>query len=176
MCMILAMPMILAIMVFPVPVWAESSVPEEEAQGESQLPLMIAQVQPESNAEGKVNDDADVLDDLEDFEEEEQALEEETVSIADPLQPWNRMWHHFNDKAYFWMFKPMAQGYSFVVPEGFRISFSNFYTNATAPVRIFNSLFQLKINYFFTEFGKVSHQYHDWICRHEGLCKGLFRD
>jgi phospholipid-binding lipoprotein MlaA len=152
--MILALPIILAMMVFPVSLWAESSVPQEEAQGESQLPLMVAQVQPETNAEEKVKDDADVVDDLEDFEEEEQVLEEESVSIADPLQPWNRMWHHFNDKTYFWMFKPMAQGYRFVVPEGFRISFSNFYTNATAPVRIFNSLFQLKINYFFTEFGR----------------------
>jgi phospholipid-binding lipoprotein MlaA len=150
---VVAMPIIIAMLVFLMPVWAESSVLQEEAQGESQLPLVITQVQLESNAEEKVNDD-DVLNDLEDFEEGEEASEEETVSMADPLQPWNRMWHHFNDKAYFWMFKPMAQGYSFVVPEGFRISFSNFYTNATAPVRIFNSLFQLKINYFFTEFGR----------------------
>ena len=45
---ILAMPIIIAMMVFPVSLWAESSVPQEEAQAESQLPLMIAQVQPES--------------------------------------------------------------------------------------------------------------------------------
>jgi phospholipid-binding lipoprotein MlaA len=151
--MILALPIILAMMVFPVSLWAESSVPQEEAQGESQLPLMIAQVQPGSGSE-EIDDDSIVFDDLVDFEEGEQSSEEESVSIADPLQPWNRMWHHFNDKAYFWMFKPMAQGYSFVIPEGFRISFSNFYTNATAPVRIFNSLFQLKIEYFFKEFAR----------------------
>ena len=150
---VVAMPIIIAMMVFLIPVWAESSVPQENVQGELQLPLMIAQVQLESGSEG-IEDDSIVSDDLEDFEEEEQVLEEESVSIADPLQPWNRMWHHFNDKTYFWMFKPIAQGYRFVVPEGFRISFSNFYTNATAPVRIFNSLFQLKINYFFTEFGR----------------------
>jgi phospholipid-binding lipoprotein MlaA len=150
---VVAMPIIIAMMVFLIPVWAESSVLQEEVQGESQPPLVITQVQLESGS-GKIEDDSIVSDDLEDFEEGEEASEEETVSMADPLQPWNRMWHHFNDKAYFWMFKPMAQGYSFVVPEGFRISFSNFYTNATAPVRIFNSLFQLKINYFFTEFGR----------------------
>ena len=101
---ILAMPIIIALMVFPVSLCAESTVPQEESQGESQLPLMIAQVQPESMKEETVNDDADVLDDLEDLEEGEEALEEETVSIADPLQPWNRMWYHFNDKVYFWMF------------------------------------------------------------------------
>jgi len=151
--MILAIPIIFAIMVFPVPVWAESSVPQEDVQGESQLPLVIAQVQPESGSE-KIDDDSIVIDDLEDLEEGEQALEDESVIIADPLQPWNRMWHHFNDKTYFWMFKPIAQGYRVVVPEGFRVSFSNFYTNATAPVRIFNSLFQLKIEYFFKEFAR----------------------
>jgi phospholipid-binding lipoprotein MlaA len=151
--MILAIPIIIAIMVFPVPVWAESSVPQEDVQGESQLPLVIAQVQPESGSE-KIDDDSIVIDDLEDLEEGEQALEDESVIIADPLQPWNRMWHHFNDKTYFWMFKPIAQGYRVVVPEGFRVSFSNFYTNATAPVRIFNSLFQLKIEYFFKEFAR----------------------
>jgi phospholipid-binding lipoprotein MlaA len=151
--MILAMPIIIAIMVFPVSLWAESSVPQEEAQGDSQLPLMIAQVQTESGSE-EIDDDSVVVDDLEDLEPGEEMSDEESVGIADPLQPWNRMWHHFNDKTYFWMFKPIAQGYRFVVPEGFRISFSNFYTNATAPVRIFNSLFQLKIEYFFKEFAR----------------------
>ena len=73
-----------------------------------------------------MKDDADVLDDLEDLEEGEEMSEEESVSIADPLQPWNRMWYHFNDKAYFWMFKPMAQGYRVVVPEGFRVSSATF--------------------------------------------------
>lgn len=149
----LAMPIIIALMVFPVPVWAESSVPQEDAEAQSQLPLIIAQVQPESGSE-EIDDDSVVFDDLEDLEEGEQVLEEESASIADPLQPWNRMWHHFNDKTYFWMFKPMAQGYRFVVPESFRISFSNIYTNATAPVRIFNSLFQLKIEYFLKEFAR----------------------
>jgi phospholipid-binding lipoprotein MlaA len=151
--MILAMPIIIAMMVFPVSLWAESSVPQEEAGAKSQLPLVVAQVQPESGSE-EIEDDSIVFDDLDDFEEGEEVPEEESASIADPLQPWNRMWHHFNDKAYFWMFKPMAQGYRIVVPEGFRISFSNFYTNATAPVRIFNSLFQLKIEYFFKEFAR----------------------
>ncbi len=150
---VVAMPIIIAIMVFLIPLRAESSVPQENAQGELQLPLVIAQVQPEAGSE-EIEVDSIVSDDLADFEEEERVLEEESVSIADPLQPWNRMWHHFNDKTYFWMFKPMAQGYRFVVPEGFRISFSNIYTNATAPVRIFNSLFQLKIEYFFKEFAR----------------------
>ena len=153
MCMILAMPIIIAMMVFPVSLWSESSVPQEEAEAKSQLPLMIAQTQTESGSE-EIDDDSVVVDNLEDLELGEEMSEEESVSIADPLQPWNRMWHHFNDKTYFWMFKPMAQGYRFVVPEGFRISFSNFYTNATAPVRIFNSLFQLKIEYFFKEFAR----------------------
>ena len=54
---VVAMPIIIAMMVFLVPVWAESSVPQEEAQGESQLPLMIAQVQLESGSE-EIEDDS----------------------------------------------------------------------------------------------------------------------
>jgi phospholipid-binding lipoprotein MlaA len=149
---ILAMPIIIALIIFPVFLYAESTVPQDEGQNDSQLPLTIVQAQPESSTEETVKDsDADVLVDLEDLEAGEEMSEEETVGIADPLQPWNRMWYHFNDKAYFWMFKPMAQGYRVVVPEGFRVCFRNFYTNATAPVRIFNNLFQLKIEYFFKE-------------------------
>jgi phospholipid-binding lipoprotein MlaA len=148
---ILAMPIIIfALMILPLSLCAESNVPQEEAQAESVFPVMIAQVQPESGSE-EIGDDSD---DLEDLEAGEEMSDEETVSIADPLQPWNRMWYHFNDKAYFWMFKPMAQGYRVVVPEGFRVCFSNFYTNATAPVRIFNNLFQLKFEYFFKEFAR----------------------
>ena len=38
MCAILAMPIIIAMMVFPVSLWAESSVPQEEAEGRVATP------------------------------------------------------------------------------------------------------------------------------------------
>ncbi len=71
--------------------------------------------------------------------------EEEPVRIADPIAPWNKAMYHFNDKLYFWALKPVAQGYSAVVPEDMRISFSNFFSNLTTPIRFVSSLLQLKV-------------------------------
>ncbi len=71
--------------------------------------------------------------------------EEETVQIADPLYVWNKGMYYFNDKFYFWLLKPVTQGYSAVFPEGVRLSISNFYQNITTPIRFVNNLLQLKI-------------------------------
>jgi phospholipid-binding lipoprotein MlaA len=150
------LPMIILIIFLAAPLWAQSISFREESQDGLQDPLVVAQTQYESVQQSTPEDGTEELFfDIDVMEEGEEVGEAGVVlSIADPIQPWNRMWHHFNDKLYFWMFKPMAQGYRAVVPEGFRVSFSNFYTNATAPVRIFNSLFQLKFIYFFTELGR----------------------
>jgi phospholipid-binding lipoprotein MlaA len=52
---------------------------------------------------------------------------------------------HFNDKLYFWGLKPAAQVYSHIVPEDFRIVFSNVYDNLWAPSRVVNNLLQLRL-------------------------------
>jgi phospholipid-binding lipoprotein MlaA len=70
--------------------------------------------------------------------------EEEAVEIADPLYVWNKGMYYFNDKFYFWLVKPVSQGYSAVVPEDMRISVSNFFYNITTPIRFVSSLLQLK--------------------------------
>ena len=67
------------------------------------------------------------------------------VEIADPLEPWNRMMFSFNDKAYFWVFEPIARGYARVVPEGGRVAVSNFFHNALVPVRVVNDVLQWKV-------------------------------
>lgn len=81
---------------------------------------------------------------------EETALEpeetaEEEVAIADPIEPWNRLMYHFNDKLYFWVMKPIAKGYNAVVPEPARISVRNFFNNIGMPIRFVNSVLQLKL-------------------------------
>jgi phospholipid-binding lipoprotein MlaA len=68
--------------------------------------------------------------------------EEEVVEIADPLEGFNRAMFHVNDKLYFWLLKPVAQGYNFFVPEGVRISVRNFFTHITFPIRFVNSILQ----------------------------------
>lgn len=71
-------------------------------------------------------------------------LEEPVAGIADPLEPINRAFFHFNDKLYFWVLKPAATGYKAVIPEDGRIGVQNFFSNLTTPVRLVNCLLQAK--------------------------------
>jgi len=78
---------------------------------------------------------------------EEEAVGGEEMRIADPIEPWNRAMYHVNDKLYFWLLKPAAKGYRYVVPEYLRGLFSNFYQNVKAPIRVVNNLLQGKPGY-----------------------------
>ena len=69
---------------------------------------------------------------------------EETL-YPDPLEPMNRAFFKFNDAAYFWFFKPVAEGYSTVMPDVMRISIRNFFTNLSMPIRLVSSLLQGKL-------------------------------
>jgi len=84
----------------------------------------------------------------------EEGGEEEKAGIADPLEPFNRAMFHFNDKLYFWVLKPVAQGYGKVVPESARVSVSNFFSNLTAPIRFVNCLLQANLSGAATELGR----------------------
>ncbi len=89
----------------------------------------------------------DVSDEGLDFEEDLDFLEEEpeagkVVTIADPLEPFNRAMFTFNDRLYFWFLKPAARGYNWVFPEDFRIAVRNFFVNLLFPVRFLNSMLQ----------------------------------
>lgn len=88
----------------------------------------------------------------------ENSLEDESFSelegISDPLEPWNRFWFGVNDKFYFWVFKPVAQGYGAVVPTKARVGIRNMYHNFTMPVRFVNALLQGKPKIAGYEFGR----------------------
>jgi phospholipid-binding lipoprotein MlaA len=77
-----------------------------------------------------------------DLDAEDKGIEQQPITIADPLEPFNRAMFQFNDKLYFWVLKPVAQGYNRVVPEGIRISVRNFFSNVTFPIRFVNCLLQ----------------------------------
>jgi phospholipid-binding lipoprotein MlaA len=66
-------------------------------------------------------------------------------TIADPLEPMNRVFFAFNDKLYFWVLKPVARGYRYVIPEPFRVGIRNMFTNIAMPIRAANCLLQGKI-------------------------------
>ena len=70
---------------------------------------------------------------------------EEGATIAHPLEPLNRFFFHFNDKFYYWVLKPVARGYSAVIPVDFQIVTRNFFDNLRAPVRAVNCLLQGRV-------------------------------
>ena len=67
---------------------------------------------------------------------------EEGDTIADPLEPLNRFFFHFNDKLYYWILKPVSKGYTVITPEEVRIVVRNFFDNLRSPTRAVNSLLQ----------------------------------
>ncbi|RJQ73334.1 MAG: VacJ family lipoprotein [Desulfobacteraceae bacterium] len=69
---------------------------------------------------------------------------EHFYSVADPLEKFNRAMFVLNDKLYFWLMKPVAQGYRAVVPRVARSAVMNFFLNAGAPIRIVNNILQGK--------------------------------
>jgi len=78
------------------------------------------------------------------FDEFESEFETRSVSIADPLAPWNRVMFQVNDKLYFYVLKPVASAYQGIVHEWFRRGVRNFFHNLTTPGRMVASLLQGK--------------------------------
>lgn len=72
--------------------------------------------------------------------------------VYDPVRPFNTAMYHFNDKLYFWAWKPVSTGYKKVVPGEVRGILLNFYENLKAPVRIINNLLQGDAAHAGTEF------------------------
>ena len=79
-----------------------------------------------------------------DFDLLEEDFAEQTLKVADPLEPFNRTMYHVNDTLYFWVVKPVSQAYTGVIPEPARIGIHNFFNNISTPVRFVNCLLQGK--------------------------------
>jgi len=99
---------------------------------------------------------ADEYRDDENLDDDDDPFGEERVTIADPIEPFNRAMYHFNDKMYFWMLKPVAQGYKEVVPEPARVSVKNFFSNLGFPARFVSCLLQADFSGAATEVGRFT--------------------
>lgn len=93
--------------------------------------ILLAQENQEAKSEE--NDEYDEYDD-----------DDDVVTVADPLEAFNRDMYIFNDVMYFLALKPTARGYKAVVPWEFRTSIKNFFHNIRFPVRFINSALQAK--------------------------------
>ncbi len=112
-----------------------------QGSGNEAQTLADAPGTPES-PQGPATAGSESADDGEDDEYSDEANEQPAATIADPWEPFNRAMHTFNDRLYFWVLKPVAQGYNVVVPEPARVSVSNFFSNLRAPIRLVNCVLQ----------------------------------
>jgi phospholipid-binding lipoprotein MlaA len=118
---------------------AEQSPSQSQESGKEEETSVTGELKEgQEPSDDLANEDLDFEEELDLFDEEE----EEVVTVADPLEPFNRAVFHFNDKLYFWFLKPAARGYNYVFPEDFRICVRNFFVNLLFPVRFVNSILQ----------------------------------
>ena len=105
---------------------------------------------------GEILDEAEAEeeDEYDDEYDDEYADEEDVELIPDPFIEMNTGLYHFNDKLYFWLLKPVARGYGFVIPEELRLAIRNAFYNIRFPVRFINCLLQGKGRKASYEFGQ----------------------
>ena len=75
-------------------------------------------------------------------------------SIADPLEPWNRFWFHFNDIFYLYIARPAYDAWVFITPHQVRGGLKNFFSNLLFPVRFVNNILQFRFMEAGVEFGR----------------------
>jgi phospholipid-binding lipoprotein MlaA len=76
------------------------------------------------------------------------------VQVYDPLEPINRAVFKFNDGLYDHVLRPIASGYTRVVPTPARHGIRNFFDNIRFPIRFVNSALQGKFDRARRETGK----------------------
>ena len=106
------------------------------------LPLTLWAAEAKPAATGQTPAEAPSTD--QDDYEDEYDDDSKKVTVADPIEPVNRVIFWFNDKMYFYALKPAAQGVRFVVPIEIRSGVKNMFHNIRFPVRFVNSLLQAK--------------------------------
>jgi len=90
-----------------------------------------------SNTKVSVEEDS-FLDEF----DEEMGIEEK----SDPLKGYNEVMTSFNDGAYTYVLRPIANGYKAVTHKEVRNSVSNFFHNIMFPIRLVNNLLQAKFS------------------------------
>ncbi len=85
---------------------------------------------------------SEVIDEeLDGFDSE---FEDEEEEESDPLRGYNIIMTDFNDGFYTHVFKPVAKGYNYVMPQVARKSVNNFFHNLMYPIRLVNNILQGK--------------------------------
>jgi phospholipid-binding lipoprotein MlaA len=70
--------------------------------------------------------------------------DEEILDVWDPIEPFNRGMFWFNDKLYFYLLKPVARGWRWLIPRPGQVALGNVFYNLATPVRMINAGLQGK--------------------------------
>lgn len=132
--------LLLALLVFILPLTVQGAESrrgfietyEDQPAPEAETPPPVL----EEMETGSTDEDEDDLSFLDD--------EDEVIEVYDPFETFNRGVFWFNDKAYFYVMKPVAKGWRWLSPEPLRLGIRNFFSNLRAPIRFFNAAFQGK--------------------------------
>ncbi len=122
---------------------------EAPAAGPEAPPPEVAE--PAATADEEAFDE-EAFDDFAEFEEEFAGA---TNPVWDPLIGYNRAAFTFNDRTYLWIWKPLATGWSWIIPEPARVSLNKAFHNYRTPSRFGNALFQGKLVRAGTELGRL---------------------
>lgn len=135
---LIATSILLAVVLTALPVFAADSLSAESINSQAgQNDLMLAQYNFDN---GEVWDDSGNI-----ITSDSQAQAKDSLAYApDPIEGWNRFWYSFNDKMYYYFWKPLAKGYGHVIPEKPRGWVRNFFRNLIFPVRFINCILQGK--------------------------------
>jgi phospholipid-binding lipoprotein MlaA len=125
-----------------------AQVTEESADKQTEVPAGQILDQAEEDEEDEYDDEYEYED------EDEYADVEDVELIPDPWIEMNQGLYVFNDKMYFWVLKPVARGYGFIIPEELRQAIRNAYYNIRFPVRFISCLLQGKFRKSGYEFGQ----------------------
>jgi phospholipid-binding lipoprotein MlaA len=112
-----------------------------------------SQATPENNVAASDGDEDEFADNGEEFDEDEEGFDDfeiefggdEIAEVFDPFSGYNRSMTGINDKLYFYVLKPAAKGYRWIIPEFARRGINNFFKNLYYPVRFVNNVLQLKL-------------------------------
>jgi phospholipid-binding lipoprotein MlaA len=107
-------------------------------------------VESESGDKNPVDTSSDVDEDVDYVD-----ISMDATFVKDSFPSYNRAIFTFNDKLYYYFFRPISKGYKTVVPEVARIGVRNFFTNVRMPGRFFNCLFQGKFKGAGTELTRL---------------------
>jgi len=132
---------VLTLYAFNISLFAEDTTASRQQPVVNEQPAASEQpVVSESDDKNSVVDTSDTFEDEDvDFAD----ISMDATFVKDSLPSYNRAVFTFNDKLFYYFFRPLSKGWG-VVPEVARTGVRNFFTNVRMPGRFFNCLFQGK--------------------------------